>query len=338
MTLRNRNIDGLRGMAAVLVVIFHMSMGAAHFSFGVGCTGVDLFFMISGYVMCMSMEKGTTTMQFAKNRFTRLYPTYWFCVTFTFILILASSTIMLPAFLVKYLANMTMFQYYLKISDLDPPYWTLAVELVFYFYILAIIYFKKQKQSKLIGLWTMLAIGLFVMLDHLFPRSFILHKILIAVPLIKYFPLFYAGMLFYDLRSNNHSKTIYLYLALALLFQVLLYPKYYYNRPFISFGPYTVMLSVYFVLFLLESTDRLPTCFSHKVAVETGRISYCLYLIHQYLSLSILLPFFKEQLHMHWLAAMGVTMAILWILAWIISKYIEVPSINYFRKLLEKRP
>lgn len=134
---RVKELDSLRGIAAILVVIFHFTMdqqGTSHL-FTLGSTGVDLFFIISGFVIFMSLLKIRDSKSFIINRVSRLYPTYWACVTFTFILISITAaydpTVRHVSF-GHYLANMTMFQHFFLISDIDGPYWTMIIEMMFY--------------------------------------------------------------------------------------------------------------------------------------------------------------------------------------------------------------
>lgn len=74
---RLTSLDGLRGVAAVAVVIFHMTDGQlpAH-----GYLAVDLFFMLSGFVLAGAFEDrlraGLTFLSFMRERLARLYPLY----------------------------------------------------------------------------------------------------------------------------------------------------------------------------------------------------------------------------------------------------------------------
>ncbi len=107
---RYQELDSLRGVAALMVVVFHFTMGRkeGQYLFNLGNTGVELFFIISGFVIFMSINKMKNSKEFIINRFTRLYPTYWTCVTFTFILIAWSSTwneALAKVSFIKYLAN-----------------------------------------------------------------------------------------------------------------------------------------------------------------------------------------------------------------------------------------
>ena len=156
MVARIKELDALRGIAALFVVFFHYSMGKpeANLGFKLGVTGVDLFFIISGFVIFLSIQKVSSGLEFVVNRFSRLYPTYWACVTFTFILILINSKSLSEAFdaqIIQYIGNMTMFQFYLKIGNLDGPYWTMIIEMIFYIFILFLYFFKKLNYLNFLG-------------------------------------------------------------------------------------------------------------------------------------------------------------------------------------------
>ena len=86
-------LDALRGLAAMSVVLFHFTtryeelFGRANplpLNFGWGDFGVDLFFMLSGFVILMTLERTSHSLKFAWGRFTRLYPAYWAAVALTF--------------------------------------------------------------------------------------------------------------------------------------------------------------------------------------------------------------------------------------------------------------
>lgn len=82
-------LDALRGLAAVYVLIFHFicsyqqSLGAKAFElsrFFSGIYGVQLFFIISGYVIFMSLDRIARPLDFIVSRFSRLFPAYWAAV------------------------------------------------------------------------------------------------------------------------------------------------------------------------------------------------------------------------------------------------------------------
>lgn len=134
-------LDALRGLAAVAVVLFHFTtrydqlLGHAEplsWSLPWGHYGVDLFFMLSGYVILMSLERSRGAVHFAWGRLTRLYPSYWVAAAFTFIVV---TMIGLPGQEVSLgdaLLNVTMIQSLLGASHIDGAYWSLQAELIFY--------------------------------------------------------------------------------------------------------------------------------------------------------------------------------------------------------------
>ncbi|MFI5495930.1 acyltransferase family protein [Actinoplanes sp. NPDC051859] len=143
-------LDALRLFAALAVGLFHLtaiwaldghrpasdllpelSRYAVY-----GILGVQLFFMISGFVICMS-GWGRSLGEFFASRAARLYPTYWACVVVSAIVIvlLPVSGIMPfapPVTLGGVAINLTMLQEPLGAPSVDPVYWTLWVELRFY--------------------------------------------------------------------------------------------------------------------------------------------------------------------------------------------------------------
>jgi len=79
---RIRELDSLRGIAAFAVLLFHFTyVNDAHrmapFGLAAGKYGVELFFVISGFVIFMTLERSGSVRQFAVSRIARLFPAYW---------------------------------------------------------------------------------------------------------------------------------------------------------------------------------------------------------------------------------------------------------------------
>ena len=71
-------IQYLRGAAAMGVVLYHATDRAGGTHFVIGAAGVDIFFVISGFIMwVISAERPMTPAGFMKERFLRIAPTYW---------------------------------------------------------------------------------------------------------------------------------------------------------------------------------------------------------------------------------------------------------------------
>lgn len=70
-------IQALRAFAALAVVAYHAA-GRAGLSFGIGAAGVDIFFVISGFIMTtVTAGRPATPLRFAWNRVSRIVPLYW---------------------------------------------------------------------------------------------------------------------------------------------------------------------------------------------------------------------------------------------------------------------
>lgn len=143
---RYANIDGLRAIAALCVMVEHMfgdllrqtAPGAGPMrevgtalsqSISLGRYGVALFFLISGFVVPFSIRGEHPLAHFAISRLFRLYPALWFALA---VLTATAWLSGLPPTAATVLANMTMAPTVLGQPWLSPIYWTLFVELVFY--------------------------------------------------------------------------------------------------------------------------------------------------------------------------------------------------------------
>ena len=95
-TIRIPELDSLRGIAALCVMYYHYthffrfklnySFNEA-FDFKYGHHGVELFFIISGFVIFMSLERVSSVKEFIYKRFIRLFPTYWACLSLTLLVV-----------------------------------------------------------------------------------------------------------------------------------------------------------------------------------------------------------------------------------------------------------
>ena len=141
-------IDGLRLVAALAVALFHYA-GASKVGeraweattsaifpkiFPVasyGFLGVELFFLISGFVICMS-SWGRTLGQFFRSRVIRLYPAYWAAIVITTVVVFFWPVALEHLKPNEILVNLTMFNAPLGIPYVDNSYWTLWAEMRFY--------------------------------------------------------------------------------------------------------------------------------------------------------------------------------------------------------------
>ncbi|WP_158537343.1 acyltransferase family protein [Humitalea rosea] len=94
MTDKINWIQWLRAIAAIEVILWHSDLVTKHFSPAlIGSTaysrfggfGVELFFIISGYIICLTAKKYQSGALFMMNRIVRLLPAYWFFTLLVFL-------------------------------------------------------------------------------------------------------------------------------------------------------------------------------------------------------------------------------------------------------------
>ncbi len=215
-----------------------------------GNTGVDLFFMISGFVILFSLEQVSHLRTFVVNRFARLYPVYFLCATFLFFSVYFhwfDHEPTQPYSWKQWLINLTFLNDWFSIPNLDSVYWTLHVEIWFYGLLVLL---WKLKQLPRIVFWGSAICGLLVFLDFLTMRHLGFQKLYYQVfPLAGHFPLFYAGMLFYRLKQNSnsglHKVLIYLGLLLSFISEVYLFGKVGYDAVWLSRDRFALALFFY---------------------------------------------------------------------------------------------
>jgi peptidoglycan/LPS O-acetylase OafA/YrhL len=332
--VRYKELDALRGIAALMVVFFHFTLWRpeANIGFRFGTTGVDLFFIISGFVIFMSLENIKSTRSFIISRVSRLYPTYWACVTFAFVLMSINSIHKNRNIsFVQYFGNMTMFQHFLGISDIDGPYWTMIVEMCFYISVSFLFYFNLLNHIRVIGFLMII----FILLLVFFLDEKVVNVLMNFNPLLQFSPLFLAGIIFYKLKKGTNKIKINLFiLAVCLISQILLFNFSGRSNGFINQIEYAFILTLYFVVFILFIKGKLMFIVN-DITLFFGKISFALYLIHQKISVGFVIPFLMNEFKLSfWASTLFFSLPIVIVLATFITYYIEIPfSYKMKRKL-----
>ena len=216
--IRYYEIDLLRFVAALSVVLFHFTYRGYHADnlspveypalgavFKYGYLGVELFFIISGYVVLMSAQ-GKTLGEFFTSRVMRLYPAYWVACSLTFVVVrLFGPGIHTPGWspildapVRGYLYNLTMLHNFFGVANLDGVYWTLTTELVFYFIVALLIAFGWFKHLvPVLAVWLAYC-ALAGPTTAGAPFQFLFFP--------RFAPFFVAGMVFYLLQTGQAAR------------------------------------------------------------------------------------------------------------------------------------
>ncbi len=312
-------IDALRGFAAISVVIYHYTARYIklypsdfdhYFKLLHGNLGVELFFIISGFVIFLTVQKTETPFRFLIKRFIRLYPTYWICLLFSYIITNSYGLQGKETTFYDLLINFSMLQYGLLVPSIDGVYWSLFHELMFYFLIAFSFKFVKTKKLYVFtGLWLILYIinGIY----HIRGVNLILN--------LEYAPLFISGMYFYKLTTEKKKlETLLIPLVSFILYVV-------FNESIEE----NIIIFFIFSLFYLNAYGKLKFI-AYKPLLFLGSISYALYLIHQNLGYILLNELYAYFGNYQILIIIPLIVSIL--LAYVITEYLEKPILNYLRK------
>lgn len=300
---RFRELDGLRGIAALAVLVYHFTGPYnSHyttdprpiFDFPFGAFGVQLFFLISGFVILMSADRAKQPSDFIISRAARIYPAYWaslilaLAVGFFFQLKVAELTAW------EILINFSMMQRWLLVPNAVDVYWTLAVELQFYVLVFALILVTRSRITDRVvnivcSVWLCVSLGVAVWASPfsagIDPQNVVTPvKILLNISIAEFGPLFCTGMLAYLSRKNGNPMLL-MPVAGAVSVAVTILLNAWLDG---------VIIAVICTAFVLIALRPRTLWLNLRVLQWLGKISYSLYIVHStvgYLIIRSVWPF-----------------------------------------------
>lgn len=346
------NIQALRGIAVMLVIFFHVACIEKTYGHGqslmpnfinIGAAGVDIFFVISGFIMASiiggQFQSLSAASTFAFHRITRIYPLYWFY----------SAIFLVCLFLSNFTQGNTIpalaHQFdYLRILLLLPHAgpnilivsWTLFYEIYFYAVIAVLLLLPERWFLKSLVVWGALIVASYFLFASKTPTH-----IIVTSPM----GLEFIAGCFMARMSYIFSKHISWLLfgggigLLFLLFYVHpptdLFIVNHINYDFMRIIRFGIpsMLMVLGVVSLEKNRICLP-----KFIIQVGNASYSIYLSHFIIYYAIgkiwrKLPYNSASFHLAIYSVMVVTVMVYGLLSY---RYIEKPMINFFRNLIQR--
>jgi len=320
--MRLLELDSFRGLAAFAVILYHYNN--YFFNpipiFSYGNFGVQIFFIISGFVIFMTLQKIKRPKDFLITRFSRLYPTYWTAAILTFITLKFTPFPTQEVTFSQLIINLTMMQHWFGIQDIDGVYWSLAIELFFYLQIFLLLVWGNTKYiTHYSFIWLILMLATQALIHHrIFPHINYYYQF----PLLRNGTLFIAGIHFYLLKyqtDNNLLKHLMILLCLGIHFWI--------NGPLEGY-----IISGFFCLFYLFTYDKLGFLKARPL-VFLGTISYPFYLIQQNIGFEILN--FLQLTTINSIIIKGIiTITIIGLISTFITFMIEKPANKWLRKQL----
>lgn len=336
-------LDGLRFVAALAVLLYHYTTltrtwhRLAHEIFpqqpgAYGWLGVYLFFLISGFVICMS-SWGRGVGRFVLSRAVRLYPAYWLSVVAVAVVLTVWPPYhRKPVGWQGALVNLTMLHEPLGVRPVAQVYWSLWVELRFYLLFALLVWWGLTYRR--VVAFCLVWLGA-VTVTKAAANGGLAHEVLMP----NYAPLFTAGVAFYLMYRFGPTLLSWAIVAasFALSVPAVLYRarlEDYPNDPAPPSWPAVVLLAACFLLIAAVALGGLRRVRGRWLVV-LGATSYPLYLIHADIG-GTMLYVWQWSVPPPLLVVMVTVVVVL--LAWLVHRYVERPVAPLVRRALLSMP
>jgi peptidoglycan/LPS O-acetylase OafA/YrhL len=272
-------VDSLRAIAVLIVVFSHfgqLDAGALAPSLSFlrtyvslnGHLGVTLFFVISGFVIPSSLltYRSQNLARFVISRISRLYPAYWLSIG------MAVLVLQTQVGLTEFVVNTTMTQRFFSFEDIQGVYWTLSVEMIFYFLTAVLFYFGLLGPGRQISLILVAAVALTTL------AAVLRHWLSLPLPAgtMMYLCLMFLGA-WLRLGSNGKHVWLVLFLFLSAMLAcswLLYYPAAFNTSWILEYAKFFLAVVIFIVAM------RFAFIGSNVSLKYIGRISYSIYLFH----------------------------------------------------------
>lgn len=294
-----------------------------------GYLGVQLFFIVSGFVIFMSTENRPVP-NFIAARVARIFPAYWLAVLATAGLQALAPELGKEPTVPQVLVNLTMFQVPADVNHVDAVYWTLWVELVFYVLIAVLMAIKTTDRGYALFLFVWPALMFLVTLTE--------DMRLIDITGAKYSSFFAVGMCLYLIHKHGSKVHLWLLFLLnaaigmrnTLLFTVPSEPQP--GGRFVEEPAVAVVLVVIFIVMVAFTLSPLKHK-GWKWMTRAGALTYPLYLTHQYWGLW-LIRHLEPALGAWVTLAVSVVASV--VLAYVIERWVERPIRPRMRHFVQR--
>lgn len=344
---RNRMaaLDGMRFIAASAVLAYHYLgdtegiwgrdpgrvFPSEHHATSYGFLGVEFFFLISGFVICMS-SWGKGLGSFFASRVSRLYPAYWAAVTLTTLIFVWNPAAGSPLRLDDYFSNMTMLHFSFGVASASGVYWTLWLELRFYL-LFALVVWRGVTYRRVVAfclLWTAASV--------LVPafNSPILHGIVQE----DYSPYFIGGITMYLMHRYRPNPLLWLMLGTQwVLAQHQVAARVVEGSRLtgahLSWNGGVILITVFFLAVLAVALGWLDWA-NWRWLTVLGTLTYPLYLVHSSVGQEIIKVWYRKAHHPNAWVILAVATASSLAVAWLIQRFIEKPFGPRLRKAVQR--
>ncbi|TWU56407.1 Acyltransferase family protein [Rubripirellula tenax] len=327
-------LDSLRALAAINLVLFHFTLVYANkygyssplgFQWPFGAYGVEMFFILSGFVNSMSLLRRGKPVDFVAARLIRIVPVF-LLVIIANLWILPLAPMQQSVTLGQFVANMTLLPRVLGFECVDPVMWTLQIEMMFYVTLVTLFMIGGLRRY-FIGWGSLLAMSITFcpLLDSLeatyggqawFSVATGLRRLL----LLDFAPLFSIGFLLYMIKTGvgKRWQNIAGIVVAAIVFHC------------IDHGKHNPVATVMIIgLVTLCAYGKVPPL-RFRPLVYISTISYAIYLCHNNLGCALIRRF--DEAGVPPVICFAIAVVFSFALAVIITHRVEQPITNALRR------
>jgi peptidoglycan/LPS O-acetylase OafA/YrhL len=354
-----RSLTGIRGIAATWVVLYHVHerdeiRGVLKTLLTHGYLAVDLFFLLSGFVMAFSYGRLATAgwtvdsyRTFLTRRFGRVYPLYFVmtCAIALTIVVGWSKSLPLQNFGAVFLANVALVQAWFSLPSINAPAWSISTELAAYLLFPLLSAWTLTTRRPVLILAVALACSAALALLQFAPQppsdSYRMGPLDLYggwMAVLRCLTEFTIGLATYRLTQFGEvarwaGRPLVAYTVTAVLLALLCMP---------GMDVPAVLVMSPLLLVLASGRDRVSQLMGSRIVFFMGEISYSMYLLHgQFLRL-------RRIGEVKWLVssmgaagadlvALAVVYAGIVLCSWLTFQLIENPCRAWFRRVGSSR-
>lgn len=330
-------LDGLRGVAALLVVTRHANLLAINISFPETFLAVDLFFLLSGFVIAYAYDDRLANGNFARRflviRLVRLYPLYLLGLSIGLLQRIGSVAIHLQGWNAHRVIVAAVLGLFYASSALDEPTWTLLPELVAN--MIYAVFFRWLSRPVLCVLVAAGAAG--VILCRLsygtLDAGWALHQWPVIASRLT-FSFFGGVLLFKSIKDHRQTHPLMASLCVLVITAALtITPPEYMKAAY-----EIVLVLVVFPIVVWTACRNEPGETAGRLFRFLGLVSYAIYVLHEPAA-ALFTTMLIHGLHLNLAhplvanVALVVFMALLMLGTWLVDRYYDAP----IRKALSRR-
>ena len=347
---RIKVLDSLRLFAILLVFLHHYYSAGIYPELGklfhFGAIGVPLFFIISGFVISLTLERTPNYLTYLKNRFIRLSPAMLICSTIIFVFFhffYSGDGYLFSKDINNYFIANTFIDPHvfdlksgtIKYYYLDNAFWSLWVEVCFYIVLGAFFYLKRDKYIIFYSIFCLIGFPIYLLFSSHIGYSLLINYF--SEEQLKYYKLiarccalfsecfwFLIGIFLCKLHQNNRDYKFLLGIVICLFICLI--------RDFSLVALiFNILIFIFTILFVYQ--PKYLKFLEQSFLIKIGTASYCMYLIHYHLGV-VFIKYLNQNYHLGYISPI-ITICLVIFFGLFCYNYLEINLIKFYKKIFK---